>query len=94
MTIKVYYTIADMLRELHRAKIIRLSEYRLVRSAMGWVPDFDKYLATLLHNRDPKVLAKRLAKIQAERDRRDHNNRVIRAYGLRKNTTKKGPFYD
>lgn len=82
--IKVYPTIAEMLRDLRKAKIISLGEYRKIKSALGWKPNFEEYRQKLRWERDPK----RLAKIQARAERKAHNEKVVRAYGLNKNKRK------
>lgn len=52
---KLFPTIADMMHELKQAKIISLAEYRHIKKALGWKPDYDKLLADIKAKKENHV---------------------------------------
>lgn len=70
---KLFDSIGAMFQELRLAKIVSLTEWRDIKRALGSVYEDYQF-------RDKKKRAKE----QELKDRKEHNERVVRLYGLNK----------
>lgn len=63
-------------------KVIHFMFRKLLAEANGWAPNWEEYKKWL---KNRKVIeAKRLVEANEERERREHNAKVTRQYGLSK----------
>lgn len=70
---KIFDSIGEMFSELRKAKIVSLTEWRDIKRALG--PVYYDY---------QMIDKKKRAKEQELKDRKEHNERVVRSNGLNK----------
>lgn len=80
---KVFETIEEMFTELRKAKIVSLAEWKYMRGATNWKPDFDAFVAKLRGGTE-----KELKKSRLNADRKAANLKVLKDYGLKQTTRK------
>jgi hypothetical protein len=70
---KLFDSVGEMFKELRKAKIVSLSEWRDIKRALGSV-----YFDYQVKKSEAQI------KEQIKKDRKEHNDRVVRSHGLNK----------